>query len=67
MVLFCELWQRTVVHKKENDRENALFSALWITAATDSGSVCEYLDGISYREAAGKPQLGTLTLCYYCN
>lgn len=49
VVLFCELRQRTVVHKKENDRENALFSALWITAATDSGSVCEYLDGISYR------------------
>lgn len=61
VVLFCKLQQRTVVHKEENNKENASFSALWITAAIDSGSVCEYLDGISYREASGKPQLGTLT------
>lgn len=61
VVLFCELWQRIAVHKKENDKENATFSALRITAVIDFGSVSEYLDGISYREAPGKPQLGTLT------
>lgn len=48
---------------KENDKENASFSALQITAAIDSGSVCEYLDGISYKEESGEPQLGTLTFC----
>lgn len=51
------------MHKKENDKENASFSALRITAAIDSGSVCEYLDGISYKEESGEPQLGTLTFC----